>query len=444
MGQGPLGGGGIPIPRIHHKHGGEGSSGEKSVPTFSADGKTVSNDGKKLLIATADGRTITLTLSPQTKFTRSGSEISPDKVTPRTTVHVEAAENGESYLTAMEVNLVKDAPPGVPIPSTGATAASTPSNPDGTNQDAIDQDLTRPTVLKTPDVPDRPVLQHGAPKLVSRSEKPVEQAKIQQSPAKQSESTDSSSSDFTIGDNASPAAKQVPSKRDELLDHTREWVQTFTNGLPNFVCEQLTTRYIEESRTAGWEAQDVVGAKVVYEDGHENYKNISVNGHSTNKSMLEIGGATSTGEFASILQSLLLPGSGAQFNYFRSASIGQTSAAIYDFKVPLQRSNWTITIGGQTLRPAYSGSIWVDRKTSEVRRIEMQADNIPKDFPSDSVQSTVDYDSVPLGTAKFLLPVHAENLSCQRGSPICSKNAIDFRNYHKFSGESTITFGNSK
>jgi hypothetical protein len=36
--------------------------------------------------------------------------------------------------------------------------------------------------------------------------------------------------------------------------------------------------------------------------------------------------------------------------------------------------------------------------------------------------------------------VHAENLGCQRGSSICTKNSIDFRDYHKYSGESTITF----
>jgi hypothetical protein len=40
----------------------------------------------------------------------------------------------------------------------------------------------------------------------------------------------------------------------------------------------------------------------------------------------------------------------------------------------------------------------------------------------------------------FLLPVHAENLGCQRGTPICTKNTVDFRDYHKYSGESTITF----
>ena len=40
--------------------------------------------------------------------------------------------------------------------------------------------------------------------------------------------------------------------------------------------------------------------------------------------------------------------------------------------------------------------------------------------------------------------MHAENLMCQRGSDICSKIVIDFRNYHKYSGESTITFGPPK
>jgi hypothetical protein len=108
--------------------------------------------------------------------------------------------------------------------------------------------------------------------------------------------------------------------------------------------------------------------------------------------------------------------------------------------VPLQHSNWTIQVGGQTLRPAYSGSIWVKKSTSEVLRIEMQANNVPKDFPDDMIASAVDWDSVSLGTQKFLLPVHAENLSCQRGSSICSKNAIDFRGYHKYEGQSTIEF----
>jgi hypothetical protein len=53
----------------------------------------------------------------------------------------------------------------------------------------------------------------------------------------------------------------------------------------------------------------------------------------------------------------------------------------------------------------------------------------------------VDYDTISLGTAdKFLLPVHAEALSCWRNSNECQRNVIEFRNYHKFEGESVIKF----
>jgi len=226
----------------------------------------------------------------------------------------------------------------------------------------------------------------------------------------------------------------------ELISRAKEWAATFTNGLPNFVCQQMTTRYVEQSKATGWEAMDVLTAKVIYEDGKESYKEITVGGKRTNKSMLELGGSTSTGEFASTLQSLFSPHSRAEFKFVQSTTIGSTPAVIYDFKVALANSDWFIKVGAQALRPAYSGSVWIDKSTAEVRRIEMQADKIPGDYPLDSIQWAVDYDRVHLGTATFLLPVHAENLSCQRGTTICSKNQVDFRDYHRYAGESTITF----
>ncbi len=96
---------------------------------------------------------------------------------------------------------------------------------------------------------------------------------------------------------------------------------------------------------------------------------------------------------------------------------------------------------GQFLFPAYKGAVWLDKQKANVLRIEMQARNIPEEFPLDSIETTVDYDYVSLGaTAKFLLPVRAEVLTCRRGSNECERNTIEFRNYHKFSGESTIKF----
>ncbi len=85
------------------------------------------------------------------------------------------------------------------------------------------------------------------------------------------------SGDFTI-DTDSDQPRIVSSGSQDLIDRTKEWAATFTNGLPNFVCQQMTTRYMEQSRSAGWEAQDVVTAKVIYEDGREQYKEITVGG----------------------------------------------------------------------------------------------------------------------------------------------------------------------
>jgi hypothetical protein len=156
--------------------------------------------------------------------------------------------------------------------------------------------------------------------------------------------------------------------------------------------------------------------------------------------MLELGGSTSTGEFATTLRNLFSDQTQAQFKFYQSTSVGDARASIYDFKVTLPNSDWFTTVGGQALRPAYSGSVWIDKSTGQVRRIEMQADNIPKNFPLLSVEWAVDYDEISLGINKFFLPVHAENLGCWRRASICTKNSIDFRDYHKYTGESTIVF----
>jgi len=86
--------------------------------------------------------------------------------------------------------------------------------------------------------------------------------------------------------------------------------------------------------------------------------------------------------------------------------------------------------------------VWVDPRSGRVLRIEMQARRIPQEFPFDTIESTVDYQYIRLGgPGEFLLPVHAEILSCQRGSSMCARNVIDFRNYHHYTGESKITYG---
>jgi hypothetical protein len=145
-----------------------------------------------------------------------------------------------------------------------------------------------------------------------------------------------------------------------------------------------------------------------------------------------------------VLINLFNPATAAEFHFRRDSRAGNVTAKMYDFEVAKENSHWDIHAGAQSYMPAYTGSIWIDPKSARVLRIEMEAKGMPGEFPLDHVESATDYANVRLGDLKeHLLPVHSEILSCERGSNQCSRNVIDFRNYHKYSGESTITFGDS-
>lgn len=228
---------------------------------------------------------------------------------------------------------------------------------------------------------------------------------------------------------------------DPIIDQAREQAFAFTETLPDYIVKQYTTRYQSDSASRGhtsWQALDIVTADVVAENGKESYKNVMVNGKPTKD--IEETGSWSEGEFASTLQAILSPASDALFTNKRSTTIVNRPAYRYDYVIEQPRSSWLVEAGGARYRPSYGGAIWIDKETSRVLRIEMSGRNLPSDFALDQVESTVDYDFVPIGDKKFLLPTHSEALSCMRGTSECTRNVIEFRNYRKFGADANITF----
>jgi hypothetical protein len=238
-----------------------------------------------------------------------------------------------------------------------------------------------------------------------------------------------------------PAAPPAGANDDSVIDQTREVAASFTQTLPNYIVKQFTTRYVSQAANRGrtaWQPLDLVTSDLVYLDGKENYLNIMVNGRATKDASQN--GSWSEGEFASSLNALLSPYSATEFRNKRAVSIVNRLAYKYDYTIDQPRSAWRIQTEGQTYQPGYDGSIWIDKETFRVLRIEMAARNMPRSFPIDTSESSLDYDFVPIGEQKYLLPVHSESLSCWRGTSQCSRNVIDFRNYKKYTADSSITF----
>ena len=240
---------------------------------------------------------------------------------------------------------------------------------------------------------------------------------------------------------ASRPADSVPTRSltpaESLIERAREVAFQFSQKLPNFVCQEFMSRFTQRGRAEKMPL-DLVSAEIIYEDGQESYRNVKIDNHPTDKPLQEIDGSWSTGEFASILLELFHPDTHAQFRSGGASTISGFSAQVYDFQVQSENSHWMLHAGSQSLAAAYVGSVWVDPNTARVLRIEMQARNIPSDFPMDTVETALDYSNVRLGETSFLLPVHAEALGCERGTSYCSHNIIDFRNYHEFKSEIKI------
>jgi hypothetical protein len=238
---------------------------------------------------------------------------------------------------------------------------------------------------------------------------------------------------------AAESSDAVPAV-DPVIEKARQTTVAFTEKLPNYVCKEFMARYASAARPADWRALDVVSTSLVYEQGRESYREITINGKPFQKGMEQMTGAWSTGEFATMLLDLFNPWTAAEFHQHRQASLAGVEAQVYDFVVERARSHWRVTEASQSIMPSYKGSVWIEPATGRVLRIEMQARALPKEFPLDTVESAIDYDNAMIGGKKFLLPVHAETLACQRGTNNCSRNAIDFRNYHKFEATSDVTF----
>jgi hypothetical protein len=278
--------------------------------------------------------------------------------------------------------------------------------------------------------PDRPTLRHnddGEPRKSSSSVS----------------TTSSGSGSSGSSESASEATTPPPLEviGDPIINDAREASANFTADLPNFLVEQATTRYQGQGSPMRWQAIDVVTANVASVDGKEEYKNIRINGKPTNQP-IEKTGSWSNGEFTITLQDIMSPYTNADFKKRASEDrIAGRPAYVYDLKVEKSNSHWNIIApSGRQYTPAYTGSIWVDKETRRVLRIEQQAHGFPRDFAYDKAETVIEYGFVRIEGKSYLLPVTSENLGCETGTRNCSRNVLTFRNYRKFTADSNLTF----
>ena len=240
-----------------------------------------------------------------------------------------------------------------------------------------------------------------------------------------------------------PAAAVIPPPSPEdqkrIIEEAREVALNYSKRLPDFICLQVTRRYYDPSGLEYFSLADTVATRLSYFEQKEDYKVISVNGKMTDVSYDKLGGATSSGEFGSMMREIFEPISQTEFHWERWAKLRGRITHVYGYRVSQPRSRWSIVYDHRlTITPAYRGWIYVDKDAPMVMRITLEAEDIPSTFPIQQASNVLDYDFTTISEKEFLLPLRAEMR--MREGRVLAKNVVEFRNYRKFGAEATITF----
>lgn len=244
---------------------------------------------------------------------------------------------------------------------------------------------------------------------------------------------------------SAPASPRPAHIDDDVITKARDVAFSYSKTLPNYTVKQVTNRYStvpDQHKAYAWQALDVVTADLIYEDGKDRYTNTMVNGKPTE--YVERTGSWSEGEFANMLLAVFSPDTHTDFTDQKDVTFRDRPAWRYEYSVAKENSSWTLHADGKDEKPGYVGSVWIDKATYRVLRLEMAARGLDKDFSLDTAESSVDYGFVQIAGQEVLLPVDADGLSCTRNSTDCTRERTQYTNYKKFDASSNIKFGDSR
>jgi hypothetical protein len=231
-----------------------------------------------------------------------------------------------------------------------------------------------------------------------------------------------------------------PAEQQRIIEEARAYALSYSKRLPDFICLQLTRRYVDPTGLEiDWMKYDEIKTRLSYFEQHEDYKVISVNEQLTERPYESLGGATSTGEFGTMLAQLFAPETKAQFSWDRHSVVGDRKVYAFRFHVPQERSRWHISYQRQReIISGYTGIVYIDKETGQVLRLAMVTDGLPRDFPIHEARTTLEYGFARIADRDYLLPRRATVR--MREGKLLTRNEVEFRLYRKFTAEASIAF----
>jgi len=246
---------------------------------------------------------------------------------------------------------------------------------------------------------------------------------------------------------AAQAWGQRPADADSaaLVERSRQKALDYAHSLPDFVCAEIIQRYAASAwrvKLGPWVYTDTLTVKLSYSQRTERHTLELIDGKPTERKFEDLGGETSSGEFGGILRTVFDPTSQATFAWDSAKRARNRRLDVYRYEVRAARSPYYVRHQNASGIVGLHGTDEIDSETGEVWRLVAIAYDIPQQVDVQFFSSTVEYALAGIAGRNYLLPGRSETEI--HSTETWARNKMEFRNYRKFSADSTVDFGAGK
>ena len=242
---------------------------------------------------------------------------------------------------------------------------------------------------------------------------------------------------LAIGAATNPFPPLPAADAHQLMEDARGAALDYSEGLPNFMCVEVTNRSVDSSASGRWKLQDTIVELLRYRDKTETRSTLEVNGKTSKVDREGMKGATSTGEFGGVLKTIFGEKSKAEFTWKETDQLNDQPVQVFNYKVAQANSGFgVVDTDNREIMAAFHGQVFIDSATRRVRRVTLIADEMPARFKTRATSIAVDYDYVSINSHDYLLPVSAEMRLVKGHAAVM--NTMEFRDYKRFGSSMRI------
>jgi hypothetical protein len=151
-------------------------------------------------------------------------------------------------------------------------------------------------------------------------------------------------------------------------------------------------------------------------------------------------GFSQDGLFGMYLYNVLVAGA-ARYTYRGEEELDGRRAAKYEYRLSALGEPMILSLGGNSkAATGMKGTLWADLVSLDVLRLDVQADEIPPDFPVVSSTAVLHYAPVRIGDRDIMLTQSADS-RMELTSGYANRNQVDLTHCRSYEAQSSITFG---